>query len=93
MRDPVEPGRKRRAPMYITRYMSQGLMKDLGRQILGIVVIPSPIIDIAIDFVDIPLVQETKGVRIGLCLLDQNDFVCQLFHQDSLSGAPSVSHN
>ena len=68
-------------------------IKDLGRQILRVVVIAGAIVDVTIDLVNVPLVQETEGFWIGFGFLDQDLLVYTLLRQDDLFWRPPVSLN
>jgi hypothetical protein len=57
--------------LYEARDIVQGLVKDPGCKILGVVMVSGTIVDIVIDLVDIPFVQETKGIWISFRLFDQ----------------------
>jgi hypothetical protein len=75
VRDAVQPGRKRRSPLHVAGDVVHSLVKDLGRQILCIMMVPGPIVDIVIDFVNVPFVQETEGLWIGFGQFDQSRLV------------------
>jgi hypothetical protein len=48
----------------------EGLEKYPGSQVLGIVIAACAIVDIVIDFVNVPLVEKAKCLWIGFGLLD-----------------------
>jgi hypothetical protein len=72
--------------------MGEGLVEDLGCQILSVVVVARALVHIVIDPVNVLFVQETEGFWISLGLFNQVHFVYQLVHQDSLIDAAGLAY-
>ena len=62
--DPVEPCRKRQAPILVISDMMHSSQKYPGGQILSVVMVTGPIVNVGIDPPDIPLIKDTKGIPI-----------------------------
>ena len=73
--------------MYVAGDVIHCLVKDLGRQILGVVVVASSVIDIVVDFVNVPFIEKTEGFWVLFSLFDQGWLVYCIIHQDDLTSA------
>ncbi len=47
--DPIEPGREGEPTLDKAGQVMEGLVKDFGGEVLGVVVVAGPVVDIAID--------------------------------------------
>ncbi len=74
--------------MHKARDVFHSLKKDLGCQILGVVMVPCTIVNIVVYLVNVLLVQETEGLGIRLGSFDQGYLVCQIVQNSMTSRAP-----
>ena len=66
VRDAVQPGRKRQSSVLVPVKVSEGAVERPGGQILGVVVVSCPVIDVAIDLVYVPFIERPKRFRVAL---------------------------
>ena len=64
--DTIQPGRERDTAVRVIVYVIHRPLKDAGSQVLRIVCVPGPIVNIVEDAVDITFVEQTKRITVAL---------------------------
>jgi hypothetical protein len=79
VRDPVEPGRERRAALVEIRHVRERPVENARRQVFGLAGVAGAVKDVGVDAIDIALVEHGERFGLGFGPLDQLrlGFVCR----------------
>jgi hypothetical protein len=61
MSDAIKPGREGHPSIHIAVHMAQSTVKSPSSEVLGVMVIAGPVIDVTIDLFHVPFIQDAKS--------------------------------